>query len=92
MVLPPSRLCDKRWIAKRPALLFSAGLAWVHQLVFSKNRFGKVKQDIVVTIYLGALLSGTTIFNNVLRDSGMASLDDRVTCNQMLVKVSIFIL
>ena len=34
----------------------------------------------------------TTIFKTFLRDSGMDSLDDGVTYNQLLVKVSIFIL
>ena len=51
-----------------------------------------MKQDSVVTIYLGALLSRTTIFKSFLRDIGMDSLDDGVTCNQLLIKVSIFIL
>ena len=51
-----------------------------------------MKQDSVVAIYLGALLSRTTLFKSFLRDSGMDSLDDGVTCNQLLVKVSIFIL
>ena len=51
-----------------------------------------MKQDSVVTIYLGALLSRTTLFKSFLRDSGMAILDDGVTCNQLLIKVSIFIL
>ena len=51
-----------------------------------------MKQDSVVTIYLGALLSRTTLFKSFLRDSGMDSLDDGVACNQLLVKVSIFIL
>ena len=59
---------------------------------FSKNRFLKVKQDSVVTIYLGALLYRTTLFKSFLRDSGMYSLDDGVTCNQLLVKISILIL
>ena len=59
---------------------------------FSKNRFLKVKQDSVVTIYPGALLSRTTLFKSFLRDSGMDSLDDGLACNQLLVKVSIFIL
>ena len=51
-----------------------------------------MKQDSVITIYLGALLSRTNLFKSFLRDSGMDSLDDRMTCNQLLVKVSIFIL
>ena len=59
---------------------------------FSKNRFSKVKQDSVVTIYLGALLSRTTIFKSFLCDSGMDSLDDGVMYNQLLVKVIILIL
>ena len=59
---------------------------------FSKNIFLKVKQHSVVTIYLGTLLSRTTIFKSFLRESGMESLDGGVTCNQLLVKVSIFIL
>ena len=59
---------------------------------FSKKIFEEVKQDSVVTIYLGALLSRTTIFKSFLRDSGMEILDDRMTCNQLLFKISIFIL
>ena len=59
---------------------------------FSKNRFSEVKQDSVVIIYLGALIYRTTIFKIFLCNSGMASLDDGVTCNQLLIKVSIFIL
>ena len=51
-----------------------------------------MKQDSVVTIYLRTLLSRTTIFKSFLRKSGMDSLDDGVTCNQRMVKVSIFIL
>ena len=51
-----------------------------------------MKQDSVVAIYLGALISMTTLFKSFLYDSGMASLDDGVTCNKMLIKVSIFIL
>ena len=51
-----------------------------------------MKQDSVVTIYLGALLSRTTIFKSFLRESGMDSLYKGVTCNQLLVKVSIFTL
>ena len=51
-----------------------------------------MKQDSVVTIYLGMLLSRTTIFKSFLRNSGMDSLDDGMMCNQLLVKVSIFIL
>ena len=51
-----------------------------------------MKQDSVVTIYLGSLLSRTTIFKSFLRDSGMDILDDGVTCNKLLIKVSIFIL
>ena len=51
-----------------------------------------MKQDSVVTIYLEALFSRTTLFKSFLCDSGMASLDDGVTCNKLLIKVSIFIL
>ena len=51
-----------------------------------------MKQDSVVTIYLGALLSRTTLFKSLPRDSGMGSLDDGVKYNQLLVKVSILIL
>ena len=51
-----------------------------------------MKQDSIVTIYLGVLLSRTTPFKSFLRDSGMDSLYDGVACNQLLVKVSIFIL
>ena len=51
-----------------------------------------MKQDSVVTIYLGTLLSRTTLFKSFLRDISMEILDDGVTCNQLLVKVSIFIL
>ena len=51
-----------------------------------------MKQDSVVTIYLGTLLSRTTLSKSLLCDSGMDSYDDGVTCNQLLVKVSIFIL
>ena len=59
---------------------------------FSKNRYLKVKQESVVTIYPRTLLSRTTLLNSFFRYSGMDSLDDRMTCNQMLVKISIFIL
>ena len=51
-----------------------------------------MKQDSVVTIYLRTLLSRTTLFESFLRDSGMESLDNRMMCNQLLVKISIFIL
>ena len=51
-----------------------------------------MKQDSVVTIYLGALISRTTLFKSFLRDIGMAGLDDGVTCNKLLIKVGIFIL
>ena len=51
-----------------------------------------MKQESVVTIYLRTLLSGTTLLNIFLRDSGMDNLDDRMTCNQLMVKISIFIL
>ena len=51
-----------------------------------------MKQDSVVTIYLGALLSRTTILKSFLRDSSMASLDDGVKFNQLLIKVIILIL
>ena len=51
-----------------------------------------MKQDSVVTIYLGELLSRTTLFKIFLCNIGMASLYDGVTCNQLLIKVSIFIL
>ena len=51
-----------------------------------------MKQDSVVTIYLRTLLYRTTLFKSFLRDSGINSLYDRMTYNQLLVKVSIFIL
>ena len=51
-----------------------------------------MKQDSVITIYLGSILSRTILFKSFLRDSDTAILDDGVTCNQLLVKVGIFIL
>ena len=51
-----------------------------------------MKQESVVTIYLRTLLSRTTLLKSFLRDSGMDSLDYRMTCNQLLVKISILIL
>ena len=51
-----------------------------------------MKQDSVVTIYLRMFLSRTTLLKSFLRDSGMNSSDNGMTCNQLLVKISIFIL
>ena len=51
-----------------------------------------MKQDSVVTIYLGALLSRTTLFKSFLHKIGMAGLDDGVACNWLLIEVGIFIL
>ena len=51
-----------------------------------------MKQDSVVTIYLRTLISSTTLFNSFLRDSSMDRLNNGMTCNQLLAKISIFIL
>ena len=51
-----------------------------------------MKQDSAVTIYLRTIISRTTIFESFLRGGGMDILDNRMTCNQLLVKISIFIL
>ena len=51
-----------------------------------------MKQYSVVTIYLRTLISLTTLLKSFLHDRSMDSLDDRMTCNQLLVKISIFIL
>ena len=51
-----------------------------------------MKQDSVVTIYPRALLSRTTLFKSFLCYSGTNSLDNRMTNNQLLVKIIIFIL
>ena len=51
-----------------------------------------MKQDSVVTIYLGELLSRTNLFKSFIWDIVVASLYDGVMYNQLLIKVSIFIL
>ena len=57
-----------------------------------KNIFIKVKQDSFVSILLRKILSRTTLLKSFLRNSGIDSLNKRMTCNQLLVKISIFIL
>ena len=59
---------------------------------FPKNRFINVKQDSVVSIYLRTLLPRTTLLESFLHNNGTDSLNNMITCNQLLVKVSILIL
>ena len=59
---------------------------------FPKNRFRKVKLDSVVRIYLRKLLPRTNLLEIFLSDSDIDNLNNMMTCNQLLVKVSIFIL